>query len=191
MTWSMSDLPTLIDNMVAYGVDISDLPDWYDLQRIFGREIMRSTVKYSLEYAMEVLNETGGDAHDAMNDSVNTAKICDHLDLESYLDEYASRVFAEAPGSHSYESTQAALQDASLLRFPCPWCGDTVSCEPWIHSWKQDYVSYGKDEAGDEFYVTLTVSHLPDGSCRCKRIFQEMSDDLWEQYQDRKALLGV
>lgn len=43
MTWSMSDLPTLIDNMVAYGVDISDLPDWYDLQRIFGREIMRST----------------------------------------------------------------------------------------------------------------------------------------------------
>ena len=78
-----------------------------------------------------------------------------------------------------------------MLRFPCPWCGDTVSCEPWIHSWKQDYVSYGKDEAGDEFYVTLTVSHLPDGSCRCKRIFQEMSDDLWEQYQDRKALLGV
>ena len=62
---------------------------------------MRSTVKYSLEYAMEVLNETGGDAHDAMNDSVNTAKICDHLDLESYLDEYASRVFAEDPGSHS------------------------------------------------------------------------------------------
>lgn len=191
MTWSMSDLPTLIDNMVLYGIDISDLPDWYDLQRIFGREIMRSSVKYSLEYAMEVLNETGGAAHDAMNDSVNTAKICDHLDLEEYLDEYASRVFAEAPNDRSFDSQQAALQDARLLHFPCPWCGKDVTCGGWIHGWKQDYIGYGQDAEGDEFYVTLTLSKLPDGTYRAKRIFQEMSDDLWEQYQDRKELLGV
>lgn len=191
MTWSMSDLPTLIDNMVLYGIDISNLPDWYDLQRIFGREIMRSTVKYSLEYAMEVLGETGGEAHDAMNDSVNTAKICDHLDLEDYLDEYASRVFAEAPGAANYESTHEALQDPALLRFSCPWCGKEVACEGWVHDWKQNYISYGQDEDGDEFYVTLTLSRLPDGKCRVKRMFQELSDDLWEQYQDKKEALGV
>ena len=191
MTWSMSDLPTLIDNMALYGIDISTLPDWYDLQRIFGREIMRSPVKYSLEYAMEVLGETGGDAHDAMNDSVNTAKICDHLDLEDYLGEYASRVFAEAPNNRSFENQQTVLQDPELLRFPCPWCGKEVACEGWVHDWKQNYVSYGQDADGDEFYVTLTVSRLPDGKCRAKRIFQEMSDDLWEQYQDKKEALGV
>ena len=191
MTWSMSDLPTLIDNMALYGIDISDLPDWYDLQRIFGREIMRSTVKYSLEYAMEVLQETGGDAHDAMNDSVNTAKICDHLDLEEYLDEYASRVFAEAPNDRGFDSQQAVLQDPDLLRFPCPWCGKAVACEGWIHDWKQYYVSYGQDEEGDEFYVTLSLSRLSDGTFRAKRIFQEMSDDLWEQYQDKKEALSV
>lgn len=191
MTWSMSDLPTLIDNMALYGIDISDLPDWYDLQRIFGREIMRSTVKYSLEYAMEVLQETGGDAHDAMNDSVNTAKICGHLDLEEYLDEYASRVFAEAPNNRGFDSQQAVLQDPDLLRFPCPWCGKAVACEGWIHDWKQNYVSYGQDEEGDEFYVTLSLSHLSNGTFRAKRIFQEMSDDLWEQYQDKKEALSV
>lgn len=191
MTWSMSDLPTLIDNMSLYGIDISDLPDWYDLQRIFGREIMRSTVKYSLEYAMEVLQETGGDAHDAMNDSVNTAKICGHLDLEEYLDEYASRVFAEAPNNRGFDSQQAVLQDPDLLRFPCPWCGKAVACEGWIHDWKQNYVSYGQDEEGDEFYVTLSLSHLSNGTFRAKRIFQEMSDDLWEQYQDKKEALSV
>ena len=191
MTWSMSDLPTLIDNMALHGIDISSLPDWYDLQRIFGREIMRSTVKYSLEYAMEVLGESGDAAHDAMNDSVNTAKICDHLDLEEYLDEYTSRVFAEMPNDQSFDSQQSVLQDPDLLRFPCPWCGKAVTCEGWIHDWKQNYVSYGRDEEGDEFYVTLSVSRLSDGTFRAKRIFQEMSDDLWEQYQDKKEALGV
>ena len=191
MTWSMSDLPTLIDNMALHGIDISDLPDWYDLQRIFGREIMRGTVKYSLEYAMEVLGESGDAAHDAMNDSVNTAKICDHLDLEEYLDEYASRVFAELPNDRSFDSQQTVLQDPELLRFSCPWCGKAVACEGWIHDWKQNYVSYGQDEDGDEFYVTLSVSRLCDGTFRAKRIFQEMSDDLWEQYQDKKEALEV
>ena len=191
MTWSMSDLPTLIDNMALHGIDISGLPDWYDLQRIFGREIMRGTVKYSLEYAMEVLGESGDAAHDAMNDSVNTAKICDHLDLEEYLDEYASRVFAELPNDRSFDSQQTVLQDPELLRFSCPWCGKAVACEGWIHDWKQNYVSYGQDEDGDEFYVTLSVSRLCDGTFRAKRIFQEMSDDLWEQYQDKKEALEV
>lgn len=191
MTWSMSDLPTLIDNMALHGIDISGLPDWYDLQRIFGREIMRGTVKYSLEYAMEVLGESGDATHDAMNDSVNTAKICDHLDLEEYLDEYASRVFAELPNDRSFDSQQTVLQDPELLRFSCPWCGKAVACEGWIHDWKQNYVSYGQDEDGDEFYVTLSVSRLCDGTFRAKRIFQEMSDDLWEQYQDKKEALEV
>ena len=174
-----------------HGIDISSLPDWYDLQRIFGREIMRGTVKYSLEYAMEVLGESGDAAHDAMNDSVNTAKICDHLDLEEYLDEYASRVFAELPNNRSFDSQQTVLQDPELLRFSCPWCGKAVACEGWIHDWKQNYVSYGQDEDGDKFYVTLSVSRLCDGTFRAKRIFQEMSDDLWEQYQDKKEALEV
>lgn len=191
MTWSMSDLPTLIDNMVLYGIDISNLPDWYDLQRIFSREIMRSSVKYSLEYAMDILHETGDAAHDAMNDSVNTAKICDHLDLDQYLEEYASRVFAEKPSSRGFDSLQQVLQDPELLRFSCPWCGQAVTCEPWIASWKQDYISCGTDEEGDEFFVTLSASRLPDGTYRAKRVFQEMSDDLWEQYQDKKELSKV
>ena len=39
MTWSMSDLPMLVDGMLLHGMDVSRLPDWCDLQRIFGREI--------------------------------------------------------------------------------------------------------------------------------------------------------
>jgi hypothetical protein len=54
MTWSMSDLPILIDNMILHNLDISIFPVCYDIQRIFGREIMRSETRYSLETALSL-----------------------------------------------------------------------------------------------------------------------------------------
>ena len=50
MTWSMNDMPMLVDNMVLHGIDVSDLPECYDVQRIFCREIMRGNTLYSLDY---------------------------------------------------------------------------------------------------------------------------------------------
>ena len=37
MTWSTSDLPVLLDNMILHGIDVDDLPDTYDIQRMFCR----------------------------------------------------------------------------------------------------------------------------------------------------------
>lgn len=39
-TWGPDDLPVLMDNLLMHGLDAA-LPDGYDLQRIFGHEIMR------------------------------------------------------------------------------------------------------------------------------------------------------
>jgi len=97
MTWSMNDMPMLVDNMVLHGIDISDLPECYDVQRIFSREIMRGDTRYSLETALTLMKEQGDKAHDALHDARNTAKICNHLELDQYLGEYTSKVFAEKP----------------------------------------------------------------------------------------------
>lgn len=191
MTWSMSDMPILIDNMLIYGIDVSDLPECYDIQRIFSREIMRGNTRYSLETALALLKEHGDVAHDALHDARNTAKICDHLDLDQYLDEYTSKVFAEKPSKAIYESKRQILADPSLQQFFCPWCGQPVKCEPWVSSGGNIHLGYGMCPDGDEFLVQLSTIYHQRRTYSTKRIIFEMSDDLWDIYMDKKEALGV
>ena len=185
MTWSTSDLPMLVDNMQLHGMDTDELPVCYDIQRIFDREIMRSSQRHSLDHALEILNEQGDAAHDALHDARNTAKVCDHLDLDDYIEEYGSKVFFEQPNLHAYESHREVLEDAGVSEFSCPWCGEQVTCEEWIPHYS-GYIAMGKCPEGDEFFVQLQVRKHMDGTFRIQRLFFEMSDDLWEIYQEKK-----
>lgn len=191
MTWSMSDLPVLIDNMLIHGIDMSNLPECYDIQRIFSREIMRGSTRYSLDTALSILKEKGEVAHDALHDARNTAKVCNHLDLEQYLGEYAARVFAEQPDPTVYETRQQLLQAQALRQFTCPWCEETVTVEQWLGYLGNTSLGYGLCPQEDEFFVELTVKRHPKGGFCAQRLIYEMSDDLWDVYMDRKEALGV
>lgn len=186
MTWSTSDLPILVDNMLLHGIDVSNLPDTYDLQRIFCREIMRFSRRMSLDDALKVLNEKGDTAHDALNDSRNTALVCNHLDLEEYGGEYVSRAFAELPRKEVFESLKAALADPGLRTYTCPWCGEAVTGEPWLRVEHDEFLSMGRCSEGDEILLTLELTPTAANRYHPRRIFYEMSDDLWEEYNERK-----
>lgn len=186
MTWSTSDLPILVDNMLLHGIDVSNLPDTYDLQRIFCREIMRFSRRMSLDDALKVLNEKGDTAHDALNDSRNTALVCNHLDLDEYGGEYVSRAFAELPRKEVYESPKAALADPGLRTYTCPWCGEAVTGEPWLRVEHDEFLSMGQCSEGDEMLLTLELTPTAANRYHPRRIFYEMSDDLWEEYNERK-----
>ncbi|MBQ5660309.1 MAG: exonuclease domain-containing protein [Lachnospiraceae bacterium] len=191
MTWSMNDMPMLIDNMILHGIDVSDLPECYDIQRIFSREIMHGETRYSLDTALTLLKEKGDTSHDALHDARNTAKVCDHLDLEEYLHEYTSKVFAEKPTGTRYETRKQILSDPSLSEFYCPWCGKPIKCEPWISLGGNTHVAYGVCSDGDEFLVQLSVVYHQRREYSTKRIIFEMSDDLWDIYMDKKEALGA
>lgn len=191
MTWSQSDLPVLIDNMLLHGLDISHLPVCFDVQRIFDWEIMRSDKQYALDDAIKFLGEKGDSAHDALHDARNTAKVCAHLDLDVYIDEYASQVFAELPQTRVYESLTEILEDKNLLTFPCPWCGEPVKCDEWIQLRSNRFMSMGTCPEGDEFIVYLTRTKVESGHYRVNRLFYEMSDDLWDFYQEQRNLLSA
>lgn len=191
MTWSMNDMPMLIDNMVLHGIDVSDLPACYDIQRIFSREIMRGETRYSLDTALTLMKEKGDSSHDALHDARNTAKICNHLELEEYLEEYTSKVFAEKPSGKKYENRGQILRDTNLSEFFCPWCGKPVKCDLWLSLSGSTHIAYGLCPDGDEFLVQLSVVYHKKNEYSTKRIIFEMSDDLWDIYMDKKELLGV
>lgn len=186
MTWSMSDMPALIDNMCLHGIDTTDLPVCYDIQRVFGREIMRSDTRYSLDTAISILHEKGDTAHDALHDARNTAKVCAHLDLDEYLDEYGAKVFVPEPYCQRFDSREEALASDYLSDFLCPWCEETIAWEdrlPWEHG---ALAAAGICAQEDEFLALLTCTLAPGGECYAKTLIYEMSDDLWDLYQDRK-----
>lgn len=187
MTWSMSDLPVLVDNLAVHGMDLSGLPECCDIQRIFSREIMRSDTRYSLDTALAVLREKGDTAHDALNDARNTAKICDHLELEEYLGEYVSRVYVPQPSGRLYSSRQQLLEDPSLLSFPCPLCGEEVRCESWVPIGGNTFLAYGLcQEEEPEFLLQLTRCDHGTGEFSAKQLLFEVCDDLWDIYMDHK-----
>lgn len=188
MTWSMSDMPMLIDNMLLHGMDVSDLPACYDIQRIFGREIMREGKRCSLDHALEILNEKGDTAHDALHDARNTAIVCSHLELAEYICEYTSRVFAEEPKGVRYETAKQVLGDERLRTFDCPWCGNPVQCEPWISYERGTWITCGRCAEEDEFVVLLEIVKHPGGEYSAKRLMFEMSDDWWDIYMDKREM---
>ena len=188
MTWSMSDLPVLVDNMRLHGIDTSDLPVCYDIQRMFSREIMRDDGRFSLDHALEVLGEKGDAAHDALHDARNTAMVCGHLDLDVYLEEYGAKAFDLPTPAVSCPSAEILKKEESLQIFDCPWCGAPVQCEPWVSWGSWCSAALGTCEEGDEFFVELSVIRHRSNDFRARRMIYEMSDDLWELYQDRKAL---
>ena len=185
MTWSQNDLPMLVDNLHLHGMDVSQLPVCIDVQRIFGWEIMGTSRCYSLENAMDFWGERGDRAHDALHDARNTVRICNHLDLDGCIDEYASRVFAEPPRSKSYERLSEMLQDEDLCTFRCPWCGEKIRCEGWVQTSGSRCMAVGTCSEGDEFVVFLSRTRTADGRLRASRLIYEMSDDLWDLYQRR------
>lgn len=192
MTWSTSDLPILLDNLMIHGLDDSDLPEYCDVQRIFSREIMRSDTQFSLDTALAILKEKGDTAHDALHDARNTARVCAHLELETYLGEYTGRIFALPPTGKCYESRRDILSDPDLSAFPCPWCGVAVKCEPWISFGHGASAAYGICPEEDEFLLQLHPACHHRDEYSAKRLVFELTDDLWDIYSDKKeAAQGI
>ena len=184
MTWSESDLEMLIENMLVHRMDVSCFPTSYDIQRIFDREIMREDHQCSLDRAIEILGESGDRAHDALHDARNTVLVCNHLDLDTYLEEYATRAFGETPSDQIYPTINDTLHSEENWDFLCPWCGGRVRIEGWIQMNSHRFMAMGTCGEEDEYILYLNLTRCP-GGYRASRVLYEMSDDLWDRYEEK------
>ena len=112
--------------------------------------------------------------------------------LYKYIEEYASRVFAEKPRGQKYDTRWELLQDSSLQEFICPWCGKPVKCDLWISLNNSTHLAYSLCPEEDEFLEQLSVICHNHQVYSGKRIIFEMSNDLWDIYMDKKEdVMGV
>lgn len=192
-SWGPDDIPVLLDNMLLHGIPTEPFPCCYDLQRVFAREILREDRQCSLEDAVKMLSLPADRAHDALNDTRNTVRICDRIDLAGCIEEYRTAYVGYAEDRRNglvagkiYEDLDTALSDDTVTTLTCPWCGERIPFN--LTAGKgSTLLGYARCAEGDEFFATIQYCRHTGNTCKVKRTVYEMSDDLWDIYCQAKA----
>lgn len=195
LTWGDNDIPMLHDNMRLYKLDTNWIPKSYNVQVLFDVQIAKENRQCSLSYALEKLDVSGYQAHDALNDALNTACVCGHLDMANGLDDYDTYVIWSRnanllckdafPGT--YLTKSAALEDDNMHLFACPICGETVYCKEWVTQNDQKKIAIAKCGNDEEFFVRLRFSKTINGMIRVSRMVYSLSEDNITYYQAKLA----
>ncbi len=142
------------------------------------------------------VNEAALDAHDALNDARNTAKLCLHMDMNKGLVEYPmlEKEFKKLPDNvvdkcrndKTYKTREDALNDSSLLTFFCPKCGKPAVCIDFIRQNTDKYICLGKCGDGEEYFVRFKFTKREDGTFSVSRIIYEMDEENVNYYYSKK-----
>ena len=140
ITWGRDDVPMLKLNMAAHGLDPEGLPANCDLQLIFNDQITHQSRQWSLSAAMEQLGiEQKYEAHNALYDAINTAKIAMRLDMRRGVENYGyiasikSRLSTRDTFT-GFKDLKSARADERLQALSCPVCGKSLGRAAWIGS---------------------------------------------------------
>ena len=175
LTWGPDDIPMLRTNMMLYEIDCA-LPPCYDLQVIYDGQIAHENRQHSLTAVMDALNEPALDAHDALNDAINTAKVCRHLDMKKGLDEYPtpSRNGHERKGV-AYANKEEAI--IALREVFCPLCGAPMTLTAIKEQDSRHSAGLGRCENGHELSVVFRFVKWADRLYTATRSFVEITPD--------------
>lgn len=175
LTWGPDDIPMLRTNMMLYGIDCA-LPPCYDLQVIYDGQITHENRQHSLTAVMEALNEPALDAHDALNDAINTAKVCRHLDMVKGLAEYPTPSRnGQARKGTAYANKEEAI--AALKDVYCPLCGKSMTLTAIKEQDSRHTDALGHCADGHEITVTFRFVKWADRLYTASRVFTEQTED--------------
>ena len=190
-TWGPDDVPVLLDNMIIHQIEVPSIVYWCDLQRIFSCEIMRDEKKWSLENAVDTLGLPKERAHDALHDARNTYTICTRVDIPMFVDEYhlsyveyEKEKLSGIMDGKAYSNIEELLKDESFASMICPFCGEKIAFGETVFYSEKSYFRYGKCKEGDEFLGRYRINRQHDETLLGKRLIYEMTDLLWDEYQD-------
>ena len=95
LTWGFDDVPILKANLKIHKINADWIPEFYNLQLIYTHQIPNEHRQIALETAVDAVAEQKKEAHDALNDAINTYAVCKHLDLSEGLKIYAKELITK------------------------------------------------------------------------------------------------
>lgn len=89
ISWGPDDLYMLEDNLYIHGLDTSWLPEVFDAQEIFDNQVTMEGRQFALSYAIYHFKLKCLEAHNALNDTLNTVSVLRCLDfIKGIKDQY-------------------------------------------------------------------------------------------------------
>lgn len=195
LTWGSDDEEILRSNMALHKYPSEWLPEIYDAQYIFGKQIAKTDRQIALLKALDILGEEAEDPHDALADAINTVRVCRHLDLASGIAEYVPK--AHRPHSVSllertvtaqtlprFSNRYEAMTSDAIKSFMCPVCNSLITCDGWTKKASEVHICIAECPDCSKYYVRVRLR--PDGKDKVKasRRIYELTDELLAEYKE-------
>ena len=195
-TWGPDDMGILRNNLLVHGIGTEWLPQNYDLQLIYDMELAKINRQVSLEEAMEFLQEELLPSHDALNDALNTAKVCKYLDFPDVFRHYEQRereYECRLAGAEeivycqkSYSDKDKALEDRELLSFVCPMCKEQGDLSGAVLQNGNKYVAVGTCPNGHGWFARIKLIRDEGEGIHAVRYLYELTEERAESYRLKK-----
>jgi len=192
LTWGPDDIPMLKTNLCLHKMETDGVPPSFDLQRMYGRVMHGERRQYALADALAQLEITETfPAHDALNDALNTARICQHFPLEEAILHYNDPLPKKEKSSPTlsedaihYESTSAMMEDALSEAVTCPHCAAPLSFGKWIRRAPGKRITLAICPCGEARMLKLHWKNNEElGGVDAVRVLTTPSDTQKEAYQ--------
>ncbi|MBR5485275.1 MAG: exonuclease domain-containing protein [Oscillospiraceae bacterium] len=200
LTWGTDDMPMLRDNLRLHGFSQEKyLPVSYNLQNIFDVQISKENQQCSLTRALNMVGEEALEVHDALNDAVNTYRVCQHMDMHKGIAEYKaastkkrirSADIEAMPFEEKFEKTYAlkdnAKVDTRLTKFGCPECLQTITAKDWVYQKPDSRVAIAACSNGHEYFVQLKFSKKKEKFNVVRKVYK-ITDELRGYYKRKHS----
>ena len=176
LTWGCDDISVLAQNMAFFKCE-TQLPKFYDAQRLFGEVTGNPKERKGLKAAMEQLeivpDEEAMPFHNAVNDAYYTAlvfaKMPDPAQVLNYPQsprklQHLDRAKKESTAILRVRSMKDAMKSAAALNPPCPICGKRMEVpEGYVLQRNDQYMALGDCPQHGLAFVKLAFSKNDEG----------------------------
>ena len=148
LTWGRDDLPVFLSNLQYHGCSSEFCEKWYDVQMFFARQNELPKRQYSLKDAVQFYElDLEATLHDAMNDAVYAARICQKLDLEKGIQDAGQpeQMPNETVDPEIFPTDRSAIQKGLKIKYACSFCGmELVQVQPFVRKNQHKLLSIGE-----------------------------------------------
>lgn len=193
LTWGGDDVKMLHTNISVHKIKGYHLPKSHNVQKLFSRQIVKDTRQYSLVQAMEILQERACSAHDALHDSMNTARILRHLDLSVLLNDDIQNDLPDNGDGYqelcedTFDSRLEAFTTLQERVWTCQNCAHHLFFEPWVKQNNEKRIAVATCDCGCSYFARVRI-RKSDNKYRCNRIVYPLTEELISFYNEHRDI---